>query len=67
LAASTPNISWGCELGGIFLLEEDLGTEPLVLANGDLLVPHGPGLGGDLDRAKVKRYQIEAYEVRAEA
>jgi muconate cycloisomerase len=64
LAASTPNISWGCELGGIFLLEEDLGTEPLTLENGELLVPHGPGLGGDLDREKVKRYQIECYQVQ---
>lgn len=64
LAASTPNISWGCELGGIFLLEEDLGTEPLVLESGELLVPHGPGLGGDLDREKVKRYQLDAFEVR---
>jgi muconate cycloisomerase len=62
-AASTPNLSWGCEMGGIFLLEEDLGTEPIIYENGALLVPHGPGLGGDLDRTKVEKYQIGSYEV----
>jgi L-alanine-DL-glutamate epimerase-like enolase superfamily enzyme len=63
LAASTPAISWGCELGGLILLEEDLGTEPLIFEDGELHVPHGPGLGGDLDREKVARYTIDSFEV----
>ncbi len=63
LAASSPNISWGCELGGFFLLEEDLGTEPIGFEDGALLVPQGPGLGGDLDRNKVDKYMIDSFTV----
>ncbi len=63
LGASTPNISWGCEMGAQFLLEDDLGAEPIVFEKGALLVPHGPGLGGSLDPDKVARYQIDKFEV----
>jgi len=63
-AASTPNLSWGCEMGGIFLLEEDLGVEPIAFKDGALLVPHSFGLGADLDREKAEKYQLEAFEVR---
>lgn len=66
LAASTPNLSWGCEMGGIFLLEEDLGTEPIGFEDGTLLVPHKPGLGGDLDRDKVAKYQTGSFKVDPE-
>lgn len=63
LAASTPSVSWGCELGGLILLEEDLGTEPLIFTDGALIVPQEPGLGVDLDMEKVKHYEIEAFNV----
>ena len=64
-AASTPNLSWGCEMGGIFLLEEDLGTEPITYHDGKLQAPHLPGLGVDLDREKVNRYKLDGFEVRS--
>jgi muconate cycloisomerase len=63
LAASCPNVTWGCEMNGQFLIEEDLGTEPIGFEDGALVVPTGAGLGGDLDATKVARYQIDSFEV----
>ena len=63
-AASSPNVSWGCEMGGQFLLEADLGAEPIKFEEGALFVPHGPGLGGDLDPEKVEKYKVDEFEVR---
>jgi muconate cycloisomerase len=63
LAASSPIISWGCEMGGFFLLEEDLGKEPIEFADGALVVPNTPGLGGDLNLEKVAKYQIDSFNV----
>ena len=64
-AGSTPNVSWGCEMGGQFLLEEDLGMEPIHFEDGALHVPHGPGLGGELDPDKVSKYQIDSFEIKS--
>ena len=50
-------------MGGQFLLEADLGAEPVAFEDGALVVPHGPGLSGDLDPDKVRRYQSDAFEV----
>jgi len=63
LAASSPNVTWGCEMGGQFLLEEDLSSEPIPFEDGCLVVPQGPGLGGDLDPVKLAKYQIDSFEV----
>jgi muconate cycloisomerase len=62
-AASSPNVSWGCEMNGQFLLETDLGVEPIGFEDGALVVPQGPGLGGDLDAGKVAQYLIDSFEV----
>jgi muconate cycloisomerase len=35
---------------------DDLITEPLTMEDGDLLVPEGPGLGIEVDEAKIKAY-----------
>ncbi len=64
-AASTPNVTWGCEMGGQFLLEEDLSQEPIGFEDGALVVPQGPGLGGDLDPGKLAHYQIDSFTVPA--
>ncbi len=63
LAASCPNVTWGCEMTGQFLLEADIGIEPIGFEGGALVVPQGPGLGGDLDPAKVAQYQIDSFSV----
>jgi muconate cycloisomerase len=61
--ASTPNVTLGCETYGQFLLEEDLSAEPIPFEDGCLLVPSGPGLGGDLDADKVKQYEVDRFEI----
>jgi muconate cycloisomerase len=65
VAASSPSVSYGCEMVGPFLLTEDLGTEPIGFEGGALLVPTGPGLGGELDLAKAKRFEIERFSFPA--
>lgn len=64
-AASSPSVSFGCEMVGPFLLAEDLGTEPLAFEGGALVVPTAPGLGGDLDETKVKKYEVGRFSVPA--
>lgn len=60
-AASTPSVSYGCELGGQFLLADDVGTSPLAFEDGALVVPKGPGLGIEVDEAKVAQYAIGGF------
>jgi len=64
-AASTPSVTYGCELGGQFLLQEDVAQNPLVFRDGALQVPTGPGLGVALDWEKVRRYTVAEYTLRA--
>jgi muconate cycloisomerase len=64
--AATPNIGYGCETGGHFLLTEDLGKEPIPFEDGCLSVPNGPGLGGELDEEKAKHFEVGRFEVRTD-
>jgi L-alanine-DL-glutamate epimerase-like enolase superfamily enzyme len=57
LAASTPAFS-SCNECVYHQLQDDLLTEPLELLDGMLTVPQTPGLGVEVDRAKVERYQV---------
>ncbi|MBI1930679.1 mandelate racemase/muconate lactonizing enzyme family protein [Candidatus Poribacteria bacterium] len=57
IAASTPNFSGPsdtCYHG----LTDDVLVEPLRFENGQIRVPLGPGLGVEVDEAKVERYQV---------
>ena len=62
-AASSPNVSLGCEMVGPFLISDDLGTEPIPFEGGALVVPTTPGLGGDLDDKKVRKYEIGRFSM----
>ncbi len=64
-AASTPSVTYGCELGGQFLLKEDVAQTPLVFTDGALQVPTGPGLGVSLDWDRVRRFTVAEYALRA--
>lgn len=64
-AASTPSVTYGCELGGQFLLQEDVAQAPLVFSDGALQVPTGPGLGISLDWDRVRRYTVTEYSLHA--
>ncbi|WP_345816953.1 muconate/chloromuconate family cycloisomerase (plasmid) [Paraburkholderia sp. PREW-6R] len=56
LFASFANLQWGTELFGPLLLTEEILTTPLDYSDFQLTVPLGPGLGIELDEAKVKRF-----------
>lgn len=70
LTASTACISEACvipittlagreqtKVGGMFFTD-DIITEPYTYKDGHLIVPDGPGLGIELDQAKVDRYRV---------
>ncbi len=57
LAAATPAFS-GCNECAYHQLRDDVLTEPLEIVDGMMAVPQTPGLGVDVDRAKVERYQV---------
>lgn len=55
IAATYPTLAWGTELFGPLLLAEELLREPLRYHDFMLEVPTGPGLGVELDEARVAR------------
>jgi muconate cycloisomerase len=57
LAASSPAIDLGCEMGGQYLLKDDVGKEQIVMKDGDYVVPTGPGLGIEIDEGKIAKYR----------
>lgn len=57
LAASSPSIDLGCEMGGQYLLREDIGVAPIEMKDGAFVVPDGPGLGVELDEGRVAKYR----------
>ena len=57
LAAATPALS-GCNECAYHQLQDDLLVEPLEIVDGMIVVPQGPGLGVEIDRAKVEQYQV---------
>ncbi len=57
LAAATPAFS-GCNECAYSQLADDLLAEPLEVVDGMIAVPASPGLGVDVDRAKLERYQM---------
>jgi muconate cycloisomerase len=66
-AASTPSVTYGCELGGQFLLQDDIAIAPLVFRDGALQVPDGPGLGIAIDEARVRKYAEAEFTLSSEA
>ncbi len=61
LALATPSIGaeeFPCDIIGPFYYDTDLLTEPLSLSGGRALPPTGPGLGVELDEAKVAHYRV---------
>ena len=56
LAAASPAVTLECGLATLPLLADDLLTEGLLVRDGFLAVPTGPGLGVELDRQALDRY-----------
>lgn len=59
LAAALPAVDWGVGLSSQYLVDDIL-KQPLGFASGHIDVPGGPGLGVEVDEAKVRRYAREA-------
>ena len=63
LAATLPENGPACGLATSSLLADDLVAAPLSARNGWLDVASGPGLGVELDEAKLERYSVDKGEV----
>jgi len=65
LAAASPAIDLGCELGGQYLLKDSVAATPFEMRDGALRVPSGPGLGIELDEDKLAFHRegdVERFE-----
>jgi L-alanine-DL-glutamate epimerase-like enolase superfamily enzyme len=58
IAAAVPAIDWGVSLTHTYLADDIVRNPPRV-ENGHVEVPAGPGLGVEVDEAKVRRYARE--------
>jgi L-Ala-D/L-Glu epimerase len=56
LAAASPAVTLECGLGTLPLLADDLLTEELLIRDGLMPVPTGPGLGVELDQQALNSY-----------
>jgi muconate cycloisomerase len=57
LMAALPDLTLGCEFYmATYYAREDILAEPYPVKNGDVHIPHGPGLGMEVDRAKLEKY-----------
>ena len=58
-ACSTPIVRYGSDFYICnYLMTDDLIRSPLQVENGDILVPHGPGLGIEADWDSIERYRL---------
>ena len=59
LMAAIPDLELGCEFYmSTYYLQEDILAEPFPVRNGQVQVPTGPGLGVDVDRARLERFTV---------
>lgn len=58
---STPAEALEGRLAGIYY-RDDLLTEPMVLKDGELVVPTGPGMGMQIDADKVAKYTLPSHD-----
>ncbi len=56
LACASPNIDWGISLTQVYL-QHDPVTQPMVVHDGRISPPPGPGLGVEVDEAALKSYR----------
>jgi muconate cycloisomerase len=57
MAAAAPSLDWGVSLTSQYLAEDVL-VSPLVFTQGHARVPDGPGLGIEVDEARVRKFAI---------
>jgi muconate cycloisomerase len=60
LMAALPEVDLGCEFYmANYYLTEDLLTDPFPVKDGQVHIPAGPGLGVEVDRAKLEKYRVQ--------
>jgi muconate cycloisomerase len=57
LACALPRIAWGVSLTHVYLAE-DLVRGPQPLRDGLIALPHGPGLGVEVDEGQIARFRV---------
>ena len=62
LAATVPSLDWGVSPTSPYLAEDIL-ARPLEFSRGHAVVPSGPGLGIEVDEARVRRFAIKAQSL----
>jgi muconate cycloisomerase len=64
LMAALPELNLGCEFYmATYYLTEDILTEPFPVRNGYVHVPSGPGLGVDVDLARLEKHTVQTLQV----
>jgi muconate cycloisomerase len=58
MAAAVPSLAWGVSLTSQYLAEDVL-VRPLAFTRGHAQVPEGPGLGVEVDEARVNRFAVQ--------
>ena len=58
LSAALATNNWSLNISSPYL-KEDLTAQPLAVVQGHVAVPNAPGLGVDVDEARVRRYQVQ--------
>ncbi len=60
LMAALPEVDLGCEFYmANYYLTEDLLTDPFPVEDGQVHIPTGPGLGIEVDRARLEKYTVQ--------
>lgn len=60
LMAALPELDLGCEFYmATYYLTEDILTDPFPVKDGQVHIPAGPGLGIEVDRAKLEKYTVQ--------
>jgi muconate cycloisomerase len=60
LACTLPRIAWGVSLTHIYLAE-DLVRRPPQQSGGSMALPAGPGLGVEVDEARIARFRVSGH------
>jgi muconate cycloisomerase len=58
VALAAAPVTWGCELFGPLLLRGDVVSQPVRYADGHILALDGPGLGVEVDEARLKEWTV---------
>ena len=63
MIAATRNISLGCEFyQPTYYLAEDVLAAPFPVANGEIVIPDGPGLGVEVDPDRIAKYETARWD-----